>query len=299
MSVTCNNQDYETKLKKLAEDFERDGFAVYKNFFTEEEVEDIRAECLRLIREDAAKDGHKELFQFEEHQTWGPYIIESSDKLRFLYETNSYDREAKRYLVPIEQSVAKLAHGIHVENDVFKRVIVSKKVEDIYKSINYVNPTVCQSMVIFKNPKVGGEYTPHQDASFLCTEPTINLSGLWIALDDATKENGTLEFIPGSHKGPLKRRFYRSKPDVKSGEDFAWTAPPQEYDQNDFTPVEVKKGDAVILDGLVIHRSGPNNSDKSRWTYTFHIFDAGRSKWCPDNWNQPENKEAYLEVFAN
>lgn len=154
-------------------------------------------------------------------------------------------------------------------------------------------------MCIFKNPKVGGEYTPHQDASFLCTEPEIHLSGVWIALDDATKENGTLEFIPGSHKGPLKRRFHRTKPDATSGADFAWTAPPQQYDDKDFVAAEVKKGDAVILDGLVLHRSGPNVSEHSRWTYTYHIFDAGRANWCPDNWSQPKNKEAFLEIATN
>lgn len=103
MPVTCNSQEYEAKLKKIAEDVEKNGFAVYKNFLTEQEVESLRNECLRLIREDSVKEAERELFQFEAHEKWGPYIIESSDKLRFLYETTGYDPKTKKYLVPLEQ----------------------------------------------------------------------------------------------------------------------------------------------------------------------------------------------------
>jgi len=41
---------------------------------------------------------------------------------------------------------------------------------------------------------------PHQDGSFLYTEP-LKVMGLWLALEDATVDNGCLSFIPGSHKG--------------------------------------------------------------------------------------------------
>ena len=40
---------------------------------------------------------------------------------------------------------------------------------------------------------------PHQDATFLMTNPSKVL-GVWIALEDATKENACLWFIPGSHR---------------------------------------------------------------------------------------------------
>lgn len=43
--------------------------------------------------------------------------------------------------------------------------------------------------------------TPHQDATFLYTQPLGRVMGVWIALEDATLENGCLWFIPGSHKG--------------------------------------------------------------------------------------------------
>lgn len=42
--------------------------------------------------------------------------------------------------------------------------------------------------------------TPHQDATFLYTEPLGQVMGVWIALEDATLDNGCLWFIPGSHR---------------------------------------------------------------------------------------------------
>lgn len=42
--------------------------------------------------------------------------------------------------------------------------------------------------------------TPHQDATFLYTEPLGSVMGVWIALEDATLDNGCLWFIPGSHR---------------------------------------------------------------------------------------------------
>ena len=51
-----------------------------------------------------------------------------------------------------------------------------------------------------QQPGIGGEVVPHQDNTFLYTEPTTCV-GLWLALEDATKENGCLWALPESHKG--------------------------------------------------------------------------------------------------
>jgi len=50
---------------------------------------------------------------------------------------------------------------------------------------------------------------PHQDATYLYTEPPQkSLLGFWIALDDATLENGCLHFWPGSHlEGKVYQRL--------------------------------------------------------------------------------------------
>ena len=79
------------------------------------------------------------------------------------------------------------------------------------------------SMYIFKQANVGSEVTPHQDSTFLHTSPkqTVlgkvffvrsgfynTLLGMWIALEDATEDNGCLWSVPGSHK------WYKNEPKV-------------------------------------------------------------------------------------
>lgn len=67
--------------------------------------------------------------------------------------------------------------------------------------------TWSESSTVFINTYAAGLFkvavvsvVPHQDATFLNTTP-MKLYGLWIALEDATLENGCLWFMPGSHKG--------------------------------------------------------------------------------------------------
>ncbi|GFT69369.1 phytanoyl-CoA dioxygenase 1, partial [Nephila pilipes] len=67
------------------------------------------------------------------------------------------------------------------------------------KTLHYKDPVVVQSMIIFKKPKIGEIVRPHQDSTFLYTDPPTCI-GLWFPLEDATIENGCLWYVPGSHK---------------------------------------------------------------------------------------------------
>jgi phytanoyl-CoA hydroxylase len=52
-------------------------------------------------------------------------------------------------------------------------------------------------MYIFKGAKIGGEVLPHTDNTYLFTNP-LSCIGFWLALHDATTENGCLWGVPGS-----------------------------------------------------------------------------------------------------
>jgi phytanoyl-CoA hydroxylase len=82
----------------------------------------------------------------------------------------------------------------------------------ILRSLGYIAPVVPQSMYIFKQPGIGGEVCPHQDGTYLYTEPQ-SVVGLWWALEDCTVDNGCLWGVPGSHlTTPIQQRFVRTKP---------------------------------------------------------------------------------------
>jgi phytanoyl-CoA hydroxylase len=80
----------------------------------------------------------------------------------------------------------------------------------------------------------------HQDAAYLHTDP-VQLVGFWVALDDATLENGCLWFAPGSHRSGVHRRLIRN-PDVDSNELLMYDAPAPTYPASNFTAVPVRKG---------------------------------------------------------
>lgn len=287
---------FSSQIDSLAASFRNKGFGVIENFLTEQEVQALREESIRLIEEESTKEGQRQIFG-NELNARSDYFVTSGDKIRFFFEKNAFNLESGELLVPEDQSLAKIGHALHCLNPVFRRITTSDKVKSVYKSLGFVEPTVAQSMVIFKNPKVGGEYTPHQDASFLCTEP-IHLAGAWLALDDATTENGCLQFIPGSHTWPLYRRFTRTE-DKVDDQLLQWSAPVKEYDDAQFVEVPVKRGSLVMIHGLVVHRSAPNNSDKARWIYTFHAYDEARAKYLEDNWLQSIDNDTFLSIYKD
>jgi len=138
-------------------------------------------------------------------------------------------------------------------------------------------------MVIFKQPFIGGEVVPHQDSTFLHTEPH-SATGLWFALEDCHLHNGCLEFVPGSHtKGLLNgRRMVR---DGKGGVEF--TAAGAVFDDKDFVPLECPAGSLVLIHGSVVHRSSANRSPTSRIIYTFHVIEGAQGFVYDDkNWLQ-------------
>jgi phytanoyl-CoA hydroxylase len=140
-------------------------------------------------------------------------------------------------------------------------------------------------MYIFKPPEIGGKVKPHQDSSFLYTEPST-CTGFWIPLDDVDQENGCLWFIPGSHTLPLEYRFKRDE------NDELYYDPPLNYEYLEemwpkefFIPIEARKGSLVIFHGNLVHMSDENKSDKPRHVYTFHVVD-NHSYWSEENWLQ-------------
>ena len=125
----------------------------------------------------------------------------------------------------------------------------------------------------------------HQDASYLYTEP-VKVVGFWIAVEDATLENGCLWFAPGSHKSGVHRRYMRNK-DPNRDELASYDLPAPCYQASTFRAAPVRKGSCILIDGEVVHFSRMNKSDTSRHAYTFHIVETKHVSWSLDNWIQP------------
>lgn len=259
--------------------YERDGFLVLENFVNEDACKRLRARAEELVR-NFDPQGVVSIFStHEQTRTSDDYFLESGDKIRFFFEENAFLpdgtlRQSK------ERSINKIGHALHDLDPVFDGFSRTPAIRQLVSDLGIVEPLLLQSMYIFKQPRIGGEVTCHQDATFLYTEP-LRLAGLWFALEDASVDNGCLWAIKGGHKLGLKSRFIRAEDGGTRFEIIDAARWPEE----NLVPLEVKKGTAIVLDSLLPHLSRENTSARSRHAYTLHVIDAS-AHYPESNWLQ-------------
>ena len=117
---------------------------------------------------------------------------------------------------------------------------------------------------VFKNGKVRLPSPWHQDWFYWEGAPKISI---WIALDDATPENGCLKFIPGSHKKVFNKT-------VAKGEGFVNRIRDEDLGDGEQLTVPCKAGDAVFFHDLAVHASHPNTAGVDRWSLISTYRDA-------------------------
>jgi ectoine hydroxylase-related dioxygenase (phytanoyl-CoA dioxygenase family) len=130
-----------------------------------------------------------------------------------------------------------------------------------------------QSMLFVKNAGKPGQAW-HQDESFIPTHDA-SLCGVWIAMDDATVDNGCLWVQPGSHR---ERRLWPSRPcsDRRfdgAPESTGWDS--ERWPVEGGVAVEVPAGSVVFFNGFTLHRS-LNNQRRSgfRRALVNHVMSA-------------------------
>ena len=112
-----------------------------------------------------------------------------------------------------------------------------------------------QSMLFFKQAGKPGQAW-HQDEFYIPTRDR-SLVGVWIALDDATIENGCLWILPGSHTPGV---IYPTRQHDDDRFDHAQEAYDFPFGAEEALPVEAKSGDVVFFNGYTLHRSLPNGA---------------------------------------
>jgi phytanoyl-CoA hydroxylase len=263
------------------ESFKRNGYLIIEDYIDSTKRQQLMSRAEELIAE-FDHQSHRSVFTTKEQQrTSDDNFIGSADKVRFFFEQEAFDKEGK-LTVPKRLSINKIGHAQHLLDPVYKVVVDGLQLSGIAKQLGVVSPRAIQSMHIFKQPRIGGEVDLHQDSTFIYTEP-MSCIGFWLALEDATIDNGCLQALPGGHKIALKRRFYKSKQGDMRFEELD----DSEWPDDELAVLEVDAGTMIILHGQLPHYSAANVSEKSRQAFTMHVVD-GDCYYPKDNWLQTD-----------
>jgi phytanoyl-CoA hydroxylase len=308
--------------------FHTDGYLLLPDFFTAAEADHLKQHADRLLEEFDLATHPRTIFKtaVDGPQTAASaatdankYFLDSADKVHFFFEEHAFDSEGK-LTVEKGKAINKIGHYLHELDPEFKQFTYKPEVKALARSLSFQQPVVLQSMVITKQPRIGGVVDAHRDSTFLHTEPST-ATGLWFALEDCTSTNGCLEFVPGSHKdGKSDKRFDRkntdsaplraslnnpeydpNQPEKSGGPNNAGVelvfsgADTSSYPKEAWKLGEVKKGTLVLINGDVVHASTANRSEKSRYIYTFHMIDVEGTTYPTSNWLQSTKKFPVLE----
>jgi ectoine hydroxylase-related dioxygenase (phytanoyl-CoA dioxygenase family) len=126
--------------------------------------------------------------------------------------------------------------------------------------------------MIRKPPRVGAPLPWHQDEAYWDPAFDYRALGVWVPLDPATLESGCMRFLPGSHRGEVrKHRHIDGDPNTHGLETDG-------VDDALSVAVPLAPGGATLHDCRTVHCSGPNRSERVRraWANEFQLAPVPR-----------------------
>lgn len=203
--------------------YDRDGYVVVRSFFTVEEIDHLRASA----RRDRALDEH---------------AISRADG---------------------EGGASRLALWNHPGDGLYGMFARCAPMASMVRQLLRDEPYHYHSKMIMKEPRVGGAWAWHQDYGYWYQNGVLKpeLCSVMIAVDRATRENGCLQVVRGSHR--MGRVDH-----IQSGDQAG--ADPERVEaalaRMDLVHCELDPGDVVAFHCNTLHRSDANSSDHPRWT---------------------------------
>jgi ectoine hydroxylase-related dioxygenase (phytanoyl-CoA dioxygenase family) len=238
--------------------------------------------------------------QFEQYQSEGYVVVEEAldgetvDQVKGrLREYTHGDREptfqsqiepaVERGDITVEEegdAVRKFEGLSMVEtDDVFRSIADEETVVDTAAQLLGPNLKLLRSAAMFKPPEVGSEKQFHQDAAYYPIQPMDHVT-VWIALDEATTENGCMNVVPGAHTdGLLGHEAVEYDTDIVIAD--------RDFTKEDAVSVPMEPGDALFSHCLVPHFTAPNTTENWRRALIMSYMDA-RSRFTKSGEERPE-----------
>jgi len=162
------------------------------------------------------------------------------------------------------RTVLRKLDNPHHQREAVRRLAFEPRLVQLVESLIGAGVSVYFSQIFFKPPEGGRPKPAHQDNYYFGPNDPNALVTAWIALDDATLENGCLYYAEGSHCGPVHPHV--TPPD----EPYNLQLPAATLARYPATPAPVPRGGVSFHHGNTFHHSGPNLSRRWRRACALH-----------------------------
>jgi len=162
-------------------------------------------------------------------------------------------------------TLRKLDNPVY-HRDVFRSIAQTQRLISSVRQLIGQPVTAFFSQVFLKPPEVGGPKPVHQDNFYFGPDDQDATLTAWIAIDDATTENGCLFFADGSHKGPVLQH------EAPEDEPFNLQISETDASQVTMTPAPVDRGGVSFHHGNTWHQSSANTSPRPRRAVAIHFL---------------------------
>lgn len=259
---------------ELIQRYREDGYLAFDEVLSAAEVEQAKAKLSELFARIVAKDS-----KLKEGKFWTSTDADVAHKFFAQYEPG-YKFDPSSTVEELELKVRKLMW--YTDQDAFFEYLVNSHpvIRSLVETLLGDKPLLFQDMALIKPPFIGSEKPWHQDNAYFAVTPLDATIGVWIALDEATVENGCMHLIPGRPNLHPVEHYHG----------FDCQIVERKLELEKAIPIELQPGGALFFSGLLPHQTPPNSSPLRRRALQFH-YRAVSSKII--------SAEAYDEIFVD
>lgn len=159
---------------------------------------------------------------------------------------------------------------MHMRDPRLLEFLLSAPVLNLIEPVVGPNIGLWASHFISKPPRIGKATPWHEDSSYWNgrISTMASICTVWLAIDEATPENGCMKVIPGTQAGGFSE--YESVDTAANI--FPSQIKPENIDESKAVYFALKPGECSLHEGRLIHGADANTSDKRRAGYTMRYF---------------------------
>jgi len=151
------------------------------------------------------------------------------------------------------------SHKPHLVFSWLDRLVCHPRILDVVEDIMGPDILCWSSRFFIKRERDGGFVSWHQDLPYWGLELSENILTVWVALSPATRANGVMKVLPGSHRALVRHREAQANNLLRRGQEVA-----VDVDEDAAVAMELAPGQASLHHGLTFHASDESRSPEPR-----------------------------------